>query len=106
VAFKIVEVAAVLVVDWSWFVWLVWEAAWQRVVGHHQLSVEVAWSALWYVLSQELAVAGGHSAGAINMDDVLVELANLNHHTCRVPFIPFSMVWASLVLDSHMVANC
>ena len=62
----------------------------------------MAWSTLVCTCS-ELAIVGGHLARAINTDDLLVELANFNHHA---RLVPFSRVWASLVLDSHMVANC
>ena len=37
------------------------------------------------------------------MDDVPVKLANFDHYA---RLVPFSGVWASLVLDVHMVANC
>ena len=47
-------------------------------------------------------VAGGHSARAIDADNLLVKLANFDHYACLVPF---SGVWASLILDGHMVAN-
>ena len=64
---------------------------------------ETRWSGLyWKVLPQELAVAGGYPSRAVNADNILVELANLNHDT---RLIPFSGVWASLVLDAHMVTH-
>ena len=64
---------------------------------------ETRWCGLyWKVLPQELAVAEGHPSRAVNADNILVELAALDHDT---RLISFSGVWASLVLDAHMVTH-
>lgn len=55
------------------------------------------------VLFEKLPVTGGHPAGAINTYDILVELADFDHYACLVPL---SGVWACLVLDAYVVANC
>ena len=54
------------------------------------------------VLSEELAVPKGSSAGTVNAHDVLVELA----HFSNCPgFVPLGRAGASLVLQTDMVAN-
>ena len=59
--------------------------------------------AYWKVFSQELPVAECDSTRSMDSDHILVKLADLDYDAC---FVPFRWVWASLVLDSHMVADC
>jgi len=54
------------------------------------------------VFPQELAVAGGDSARAINAHNVLVKLVNYDDNS---GLDPFGGVWASLILNPHMVSN-
>ena len=61
----------------------------------------MAWSALVCTFSGTCG-CGWSSSRAINADDVLVVLTDLNHHA---RLVPLSGVWAGLVLESHMMAN-
>ena len=56
----------------------------------------------WCVVPEELSVAQGGSAGAIDSLHVLVVLADFDHNAS---FVPFERVGACLILDAHMVTN-
>lgn len=55
-----------------------------------------------YILSQELPVAEGYAPRSVHPNDVLVELTDFYYNS---GFVPFSRMWARLVLDAHAVTN-
>lgn len=54
------------------------------------------------VCPKELVAVSGTSARAIDMHTILVKLANLNVNS---GFVPCGGMWASLILNLHIVTN-
>lgn len=52
---------------------------------------------------QELAVAKGDSTRSIDTYCMLVKLTDLNDDVCLVPLVG---MWACLVLNTYIVADC